>query len=123
MTYSTIETVTHKNFPLLKAITIIAGISFLIIGLGLMLLLAFKAYEIVSQPEIFNQLIIYAKTQEALFAKWVSSGNIKSIELSNTFSLLIIVIALSMILRVIIGFISMCVNSGKGLLSLARNMD
>ena len=123
MTYSTIETVTHKNFPLLKAITIIAGISFLIIGLGLMLLLAFKAYEIVSQPEIFNQLIIYAKTQEALFAKWVSSGDIKSIELSNTFSLLIIVIALSMILRVIIGFISMCVNSGKGLLSLARNMD
>ena len=123
MTYSTIETVTHKNFPLLKAITIIAGISFLIIGLGLTLLLAFKAYEIVSQPEIFNQLIIYAKTQEALFAKWVSSGDIKSIELSNTFSLLIIVIALSMILRVIIGFISMCVNSGKGLLSLARNMD
>jgi len=123
MTYSTIETVPQKSFPLLKAITIIAGISFLIIGLGLTLLLAFKAYEIISQPEIFNQLIIYAKAQEALFAKWVSSGDIKSIELSNTFSLLIIVIALSMILRVIIGFISMCVNSGKGLLSLARNMD
>ena len=99
------------------------GIAFILIGLSLTIILAIAGYNFVSDPEQFATLMDYAKTQEALFAKWATTGDIKSIELSKIFSILIIVIAISMILRVMIAFISMCIESGRTLLNLSRNFE
>ena len=118
---STIENKPHVKISFLKIIITSLGLAFLLIALGLTLVLTITAYHFVSQPELFTNLIDYAKTQESLFAKWAASGDIKSIELSNIFSLLLIVIAICMVIKVIIGFISMCVSSGKSLLNLSRN--
>lgn len=121
--HSIIENKPPTKISLLKFIIISLGIAFLVIALGLTIALAITAYNFVSQPEFFTNLLDFAKTQENLIAKWVASGNIKSIELSNIFTLLLIVIAISMVLKVIIGFISMCVSSGKSLLNLSRNFS
>ena len=120
---STIENNPQAKISFLKLIISSLGIVFLVIALGLAIVLAITAYNFVSQPELFTNLLDFAKTQESLFAKWVVSGDIKSIELSNIFTLLLIVIAICMVLKVIIGFISMCVSSGKSLLNLSRNFD
>jgi len=113
----------HSKLSLIKLSISCAGITFIIIGLGLTIVLAIAGYNFVSEPEQFSIVMGYAKTQEALFAKWITAGDIKSIELSSIFSILIIVIAISMILRVLIAFISMCIESGRTLLNLSRNFE
>ncbi len=120
---STIENKPQVKTSFLKMIIAVLGLAFLLIALGLTLVFAITAYNFFSQPELFTNLINYAKTQESLFAKWIANGDIKSFELSNIFSLLLIVITISIMLKVIIGFISMCVGSGKSLLNLSRNFS
>ena len=119
----TIENNPKTKIAFLRIIILCFGVAFLAIALGLAFVLAIAAYNFISQPELFTNLLDYAKTQENLFSKWISNGDIKSIELSNIFTLILIIIAISMVLKVIIGFISICVSSGKSLLNLSRNFD
>lgn len=123
MDNSTNQTLSQSTSSLIKLSISDAGIAFILIGLSITIILAIAGYNFVSEPEQFAALMDYAKTQEALFAKLTASGDIKSIELSAIFSILIIVIAVSMILRVIIAFISMCIDSGRTLLNLSRNFE
>jgi hypothetical protein len=123
MDHSTDQALSQSKSSLIRLSISVAGIAFILIGLSITIILAIAGYNFVSEPEQFATLMDYAKTQESLFAKWATTGDIKSIELSKIFSILIIVIAISMILRVIISFISMCIESGRTLLNLSRNFE
>lgn len=123
MDHSAYQALPQSKSSLIKLSISGAGIAFILIGLSITIILAIAGYNFISEPEQFAILMDYAKAQEALFAKWAMTGDIKSIELSNIFSILIIVIAISMVLRVIISFISMCIESGKTLLNLSRNFE
>ena len=121
------DTVLKPSTPptqfILRVVLIVVGILFLLIGLGITLGIVYAGYTIISHPDPFSILFIYINAQDDVFVKWIINNQADEIEISRIAILIFIAIAFSILVQVIISFITLCVTSGKGLLSLSRNFS
>jgi len=107
----------------IKTPLILLGFTFILIGLGITLGIVYTAYLAFTQPDQFSTFLAFANTEKETFIKWVINDNADSIEFSRVVSLIFIAVAASIIIRVTIAFITMCISSGKGLLNLSQNFN
>ena len=108
---------------ILRFFLIIFGFAFLIIGLGVTVGFVYGGYTIVTHPDPFTTLFAYIDSKDDVFIKWIINDHADEIVFSRILMIVFLAIAASIIVSVILKFISMCVSSGKALLSISRNFD
>ena len=112
-----------QNSFFLRYLTTIFAFIFILIAISLAIVLAMAAHDFLNQPESIAGLMDYANAQGTLFVRVIYDERISSLELSSIFTLAIVVIAMCSILKVIISFMSTCVEAGRHLINISQNFD
>lgn len=120
--YGSASTTTSKKIAV-KATLITFGFAFLIIGLGITIGIIYGIYTIAVQPEPLSWLFTYIGVGDDVFIKWVINDQADEITFSRILMMAFIAIAASVVVHAILHFITLCITSGKGILSLSRNFD
>lgn len=123
MNQTVFKTPKTTNKTTLKTPLIALGLMFIVIGLSITIGIVYLGFNLINQPELLSTIFTSINTEDGLFIKWLINGQSDEIEFSRIIALIIMAIAASIIIYVIIAFITMCINSGKSLLNLSRNFN